>query len=162
MAHRFPIACYEHDRGQPPGWLQALEVALFVALHALLVVVLVAAREAEAQPVCPPPPEPTSARSWDLPAGCPAPFDLRAYTVLGYLKTEGDAWRWRAQEAAGAPAARSRTLPPWAWALIAGAGALLAPPLTCKVGEACSDTAELSAAGVAGLGALGAAWLVED
>jgi len=130
---------------------------------ATLIWLLFAAVRAYAQPACPPPPEPTSARSWDLPAGCVAPFDLRAYTVLADLKL-----RLRvaeAEQAAPVAPAPARTLPPWAWAALAGGAAMLAPLASCETGEVGCETgggAQLGLSGLAGVGTLVAAMLIED
>ena len=130
---------------------------LGVGITAVVAAFLLRVCAALAQPACPPPPEATSARSWDLPAGCPAPFDVRAYTILGDLKM-----RLRVAEVERTAPKPQRALPPWAWALIAGAGAIAAPPVTCRVGEACSDTADGVASLTAAALAFGAAWVLEE
>ncbi len=126
--------------------------------------------DARAEPPCPPLPEPSSlAPSWQ-PAGCFGPHDLFAFSTVGYLRREVDALRCGsgapATTLAAQPSGKSgemrRTLPPWAWALIAGAGAIAAPPVTCRVGEACSDTADGVASLTAAALAFTAAWVVED
>lgn len=132
------------------------------APHFILLALILPAL-ASAQPACPPPPEPTSARSWDLPAGCAAPFDVRAYTVLADLKL-----RLRvaeAEQAAPVAPAPARTLPPWAWAALAGGAAMLAPLASCETGEVGCETgggAQLGLSGLAGALAGIVALVVED